>query len=246
MENFMELLLQPLRDFGITILQFVPNLLAMLIIFIAGFLFSRLIRLFFLRIFRIINFDSWCDKAGLTAIIRKGDIWSKPSDVFGSIIYWFLIILFLVIGLSALRLPTIGNLIAQFFLYIPRAFSALVILIAGYVFAGFISRAVLITAVNSGYHYAKILAEAVRLLLIVLILAMSLEQLQIAPGIVIAAFSIVFGGIILALALAFGIGGIDAARRIINSGEPERPEQPKQPKQNDEKKKDKEREAEYL
>ncbi len=246
MDNFMELLLQPLRDFGITILQFVPNLLAMLIIFIAGFLFSRLIRLFFLRIFRIINFDSWCDRAGLTAIIRKGDIWSKPSDVFGSIIYGFLIILFLVIGLSALRLPTIDNLIAQFFLYIPRAFSALVILIAGYVLAGFISRAVLITAVNSGYHYAKILAEAVRLLLIVLILAMSLEQLQIAPGIVIAAFSIVFGGIILALAISFGIGGIDAAKRIINSGEPERPEQPKQPKQNDEKKNDKEREAEYL
>ena len=104
----------------------------------------------------------------------------------------------------------------------------------------------MITAVNSGYHYAKILAEAVRLLLIVLILAMSLEQLQIAPGIVIAAFSIVFGGIILALAIAFGIGGIDAARRIINSGESERPEQPKQPKQNDEKKNDKEREAEYL
>src|SRR4030066_863685 len=224
MDNFMELLLQPLRDFGITILQFLPNLLAMLIIFIAGFLFSRLIKLFFLRIFRIINFDSWCDKAGLTAIIRKGDIWSKPSDVFGSIIYGFLIILFLVIGLSALRLPTIDNLITQFFLYIPRAFSALVILIAGYVFAGFISRAVLIAAVNSGYHYAKILAEAVRLMLIVFILAMVLEQLSVAPSIVVAAFSIMFGGVVIALAIAFGVGGIDAARRIIEKGSEEKQE----------------------
>ena len=237
MENFMELLLQPLRDFGMTFFEFVPNLLAMLIIFIAGYFFSRLIKLVFLRVFRIINFDRWCDKAGLTAVIRKGDIWSKPSDVFGGIIYWFLIILFLMIGFSALRLQTIDNLTAQFFLYIPRAFSALVILIAGYIIAGFVSRAVLITAVNSGYHYAKILAEAVRLLLIVLILAMALEQLQIAPGIVIAAFSIVFGGIILALSIAFGIGGIDAAKRIINGGEPE---------QKGEKKKEKERDAEYL
>ncbi|MCC6545226.1 MAG: hypothetical protein IT392_12145 [Nitrospirae bacterium] len=237
MENFMDLLLQPLRDFGLTIFEFIPNLLAMLIIFIAGFFLSRLIKMFFLRVFRVINFDSWCDKAGLTAIIRKGDVWSRPSDVSGGIIYWFLIIMFLMIGLNALQLETIDNLTAQFFLYIPRAFSALVILIAGYILAGFISRAVLITAVNSGYHYAKILAEAVRLLLIVLILAMALEQLQIAPGIVIAAFSIVFGGIILALAIAFGIGGIDAAKGIIKGSEPEH---------KDEKKNEKEREAEYL
>ncbi len=237
MDNFMNLLLEPIREFGWTIFQFIPNLIAMLIIFIAGFFFSRLIKLFFLRVFKVINFDKWCDKAGLTAIIRKGDVWSRPSEVFGGIIYWFLIILFLMIGLNALRLQTIDNLITQFFLYIPRAFSAIVILIAGYIFAGFISRAVLITAVNSGYHYAKMLAEAVRLLLIVLILAMALEQLRIAPGIVIAAFSIVFGGIILALSIAFGIGGIDAAKRIIDSSEPE-------PK--DEKKNEKEREAEYL
>src|SRR3972149_9543349 len=155
MENFMDLLLQPLRDFGMTIFEFIPNLLAMLIIFIVGFFLSHLIKMFFLRVFRVINFDKWCDKAGLTAIIRKGDVWSKPSDVFGGIIYWFLIIIFLMIGLNALQLQTIDNLTAQFFLYIPRAFSALVILIAGYIIAGFVSRAVLITAVNSGYHYAK-------------------------------------------------------------------------------------------
>lgn len=239
MGNFSDLLLQPFKNFGIQILEFMPNLLAMLIIFVIGYFFSRLIYLLFMRVFKIINFDSWCDKAGLTALIRKGDVWSKPSDAFGGIIYWFLVILFLIIGLSALRLQTIDNLTAQFFLYIPRAFSALVILIAGYIFAGFISRGVLITAVNSGYHYAKILAEAVRLLLVVLILAMALEQLRIAPGIVIAAFSIVFGGIILALSIAFGIGGIDAAKRIINGSEGKT-------ESKDKKNNEKERDAEYL
>jgi len=85
---------------------------------------------------------------------------------------------------------------------------------------------VLIAAVNSGYHYAKLLAEAIRLLLTVLILAMALEQLQVAPGIVVAAFSIIFGGIILALAISFGVGGIDAARRMIEKEE-ERKEEKK-------------------
>jgi hypothetical protein len=104
-------------------------------------------------------------------------------------------------------------------------FSAVLILFIGYLAAGFLSRAALIALVNSGYHYAKLLAEAVRLLLIVLILAMALEQLQVAPNIVTAAFSIIFGGIVIALAIAFGVGGIDAARRIIEKGAAEKKEE---------------------
>lgn len=228
MENFIDMLFEPMNDFWKGFVSFLPNLLIMLFTLILGFLFAWILRLVLLRIFSVINFDIWCDRVGLTAIIRKGDVWAKPSEVFGRILFWFLIILFLMIGLSALQLKTIDDLTAQFFLYIPRAFSALLILIVGYIFAGFVSRAVLIAAVNSGYHYAKILAEAVRLLFVVLILAMSLEQLQIAPGIVMAAFSIIFGGIVLALAIAFGVGGIDAAKRIIERGGEERGEEKKE------------------
>jgi flagellar motor component MotA len=104
------------------------------------------------------------------------------------------------------------------------------ILLVGYVLTGFVSRAVLIAAVNSGYHYAKLLAEAIRLLLTVLVLAMVLEQLKVAPGIVLAAFSIIFGGIVLALAISFGVGGIDAAKRVI---ERETAEKSKEEKKDD-------------
>ncbi|HWR73259.1 MAG TPA: hypothetical protein VN604_08815 [Nitrospirota bacterium] len=68
------------------------------------------------------------------------------------------------------------------------------------------------------------LAEAVRLLVIVLILAMALEQLNVAPNIVVAAFSIIFGGIVIALAIAFGVGGIEAARKVIEKGALEKQE----------------------
>ena len=215
MDNFINLLFQPFRNFWASLAAFLPNLFAMLLIILSGLLIAWLARKLFLRLFTAINFDVWCDKAGLTAIIRKGDIWTRPSDFFGRIIYLIFIIIFLMIGLSALRLPTIGNLTSQFFLYMPRALSALFILIIGYIIAGFVARGILIAAVNSGYHYAKLLAEAVRVLLIVLILAMALEQFGIAPGVVIAAFSIIFGGIVLSLAIAFGVGGIDTAKRII-------------------------------
>jgi hypothetical protein len=215
MTDFLNLILEPLQEVFLKFKTFVPNLLAMLVILSIGILLAKLLRAILLRFLLAIRFDSWSDRMGVTSLLRKGDLWAKPSIALGSIIFWILIIVVLMTGLSALKIHMIDQLVSQSFMYLPRAFSAILILIIGYVLAGFISRAVLIAAVNSGYHYAKLLAKAIRLLLTVLILAMVFEQLQVAPGIVLAAFSIVFGGIVIALAISFGVGGIDAAKRMI-------------------------------
>ena len=215
MMEFLNLILEPLQEVFIKFKAFLPNLLAMLVIMVLGIVLARIVRVILIKSLTAINFDSWSDRMGFTTLMRKGDLWAKPSATLGSVIFWLLVIVTLMIGLSALNIPAIDSLVEQFFGYVPRVFSAAMILIIGYVLAGFISQGVLIAAVNSGYHYAKLLAKAIRTLLMVLILAMSMEQLQIAPSIVLAAFSIIFGGIVVALSIAFGVGGIDAARRMI-------------------------------
>ena len=215
MTDFLNLILEPLQEVFHAIKQFLPNLLAMLVILIIGLVVARVLRAILVRFLTVIKFDSWSDRMGMTTLMRKGDLWAKPSLALGSLLYWIMILVAVMMGLSALKIPAVDQLVEQVFLYLPRAFSSIVILLVGYVLAGFISRAVLIAAVNSGYHYAKLLAEAIRLLLTVLILAMVLVQLQVAPSIVLAAFSVIFGGIVLALSISFGVGGIDAAKRMI-------------------------------
>jgi len=215
MMDFLNLILEPLQEVFLTFKVFLPNLLAMIVIVIVGIVLARIVRIILIKSLTAINFDSWSDRMGFTTLMRKGDLWAKPSAPLGAIVFWLLVIVTLMIGLSALNIPAIGGLVEQFFGYVPRVFSAAMILIIGYVLAGFISQGVLIAAVNSGYHYSKLLAKAIRTLLMVLILAMAMEQLQIAPSIVLAAFSIIFGGIVVALSISFGVGGIDAARRMI-------------------------------
>ena len=215
MMDFLNLILEPLQEVLSKFKEFAPNLLAMLVILVVGILLARVLRVILVKVLTAVKFDSWSDRMGFTTLMRKGDLWVKPSSVVGAIVFWMLIIVTLMVGLSALKVEAIDNLVGQFFSYLPRVFSAVVILVVGYTVAGFISRAVLIGAANSGYHYAKLLAESVRVLLIVMIVAMVMEQLQIATNIVLAAFSIVFGGIVVALAIAFGVGGISAAQRII-------------------------------
>lgn len=215
MNEFLRLLWDPIEDLVLKFREFAPNILAMLLIILAGLLLARLFRALLRRFLKAVRFDAWSDRMGLTAVMRKADLWRRPSEAVAALVFWLLLTGMTVAGLSALRFRVFDDLAARFILYLPRIFSALIILVFGFVIAAFIGRAVLLAAVNSGTRYARLLAEAVRLLLTVLVLAMALEQLQLAPGIVIAAFSILFGGIVLALAIAFGVGGIDAARKVI-------------------------------
>lgn len=215
MNEFLTLVLEPFSHVFDGFKQFAPNLLAMLTILIAGIIGARITRFLLRKLLIAVKFDSWSDRMGFTVMMRKGDLWTKPSKALSQLVFWFLVIFTVMIGMGALKVRAIDGLVTQFFLYLPRIFSSVLILIIGYIFAGFLSRTLLIALVNSGNHYAKVLAESVRLLIVVLILAMALEQLHVAPNIVVAAFSIIFGGIVIALAIAFGVGGIDAARRTI-------------------------------
>lgn len=215
---FLQMIWEPIREVLIRGRYLAPKLMATMTIVLIGYVLAWTIRRLVGWLLRIGRFDRWSDRLGLTLMMRKADYWSKPSAAVSSVVFWLILILSIMTGLSALKFAPINRLISQSVLYLPRVFSALLILIFGYIISGFISRGVLIAAINSGIHYAKMLAEAIRMLLTVLILAMALEQLQVAPGIVVAAFSIIFGGIVLTLSISFGVGGIDAAKKMIEQG----------------------------
>ncbi|MGE5809301.1 MAG: mechanosensitive ion channel family protein [Nitrospirota bacterium] len=227
MEAFSSLIFDQLTESYYRFARFVPNILAMFIIILVGIGIVRIVRAIMLKILRTIKFDTWSDRMGLTSFMRKGDLWNKPSMAVASFVYWFLIIGVLMVGISSLNIQAMDSLVTRFVTYGPKLLSATLIVVIGYIATGFISRAVLISAVNRGFIFARFIAEAVRVLLTVLFIAMTLDELEVAPRIVVTAFAIIFGGIILGLSISFGVGGIDAARKVIES-ETEKKEEEKQ------------------
>jgi hypothetical protein len=215
MNQLLALILEPLNALYAHVSGFFPNMLAMLIIVLAGIFCARIIRAIVLRMLRTVKFDAWSDRMGLTTMLRKGDLWSKPSVAVATSLFWLLIIVSFLTGLSALHIRVVDGMIAEILTYLPRIVSAILILVFGYIVTGLVARGLLISLVNSGFHFSKQFARAARLLLITLIIAMALEQLRVAPGVVVAAFSIVFGGIVLALAISFGVAGIDTAKKML-------------------------------
>ena len=219
---------QTLGNFLNALALFLPRLLSMLVIIAAGFVVALLLRVVVRRIFSIESFRKYCDSAGLTQMMRRAAL-PPPVDFLSQLIFWVVWIVFIVLGIDALGIGALREQISKFFLFLPQIFVALVILFIGLLVANFFSRATLLAATNANYPSARLLASLVRLLIVILAVTMALEQIGLGRHVVLIAFSIAFGALMLGAAIAFGLGGRDVARRVL-----ERQFLQKEPKEKDE------------
>ncbi len=175
---------------------------------------------------------------GISALLRRGLTWikaderfartrlavdwtpsSSPTEIVARSSFWACVLLGLVIGVSAFdaSYATSTPLPVSLLPYLTHAVGAILLLLAGTLIARFLSRSVLISAVNAQLQYARFLSLGVKWLVLVLTAAMVLDHLEIGGSIVALAFGILFGGIVLTLALAIGLGSRDIVSRSLES-----------------------------
>ena len=164
---------------------------------------------------KLIRFDALADKAGISEILKKGDLKISAGEVISSIVYWLIIIMVLVMTVDALGLPKSSDVLASLFAYVPKVIAALLVLVVAMFLASFVSGIVRTAAGNANLPKPQVFAGISRWAIIIFAVTISLEQLGIAPLLVTATFNIILGGICLALALAFGLGGKDAAAKYL-------------------------------
>ncbi|PIX87350.1 MAG: hypothetical protein COZ31_10795 [Nitrospirae bacterium CG_4_10_14_3_um_filter_44_29] len=168
-----------------------------------------------MRLFRTIKLDKFSERSGVVEIIQKGGIREPVSLILSRIIGWLTIISFSILSLYSLEVPAIGQILERFLLYLPNVFVAAVILFFGYFLSNFLGRAALIASVNAGFKASGLMGKFVKLTIFLLAATMALEQLGIGKETIIIAFAIIFGGIVLALAIAFGLGGRNLAKKYL-------------------------------
>jgi hypothetical protein len=185
-------------------------IVALLIFFILAWIFSALVR----WLLQAIKFDERVGRgSGSLAELSPAH---TPTVLAARVVFWAFVLVGVVVGLSAFDASSAQPGIAAYVLdYVPRIVGAAILLFVGTILARFLSRSVLITAVNLNLHYARLLALGVKWMVLVLTAAMVLDHLSIAGAIVDLAFGILFGGIVLALALAVGLGSRDLVSRSL-------------------------------
>lgn len=210
-----DLLMEPLKKFISKIADFLPSLLIGLILVITGFLLAMILRAIVTRLSRLLKMDGLSDKVGLTQILQKSGIREPVSWLIGNALYWVVLISFVIMGLDALKIPAVENLLREFWFYLPNVIAAVVILAAGYLLGNFLGRAALIAAVNAGIAVSGLIGKFVKFTVFIMAATMALELLGLGEETVLIAFAVVFGGVVLALAIAFGFGGRDIAKEHI-------------------------------
>lgn len=202
-----------------------PGILAFFVALVIFAIIGKVVAVLLRWILTILHFDARFTRTGTT-----GD-WTpttSPTALTVRITFWVFMLLGLLIGVSAFDTSYAVGAALTFSLlpYVAHTVIAAFIFIVGSLIARYLARSVLIGAVNAQLQYARFLSMGVKWLVLVLAAAMALEHLEIGGGIVELAFSILFGGIVLTLALAVGLGSRNLVSRSLESQLERPPNQP--------------------
>jgi hypothetical protein len=194
--------------------EFLPRFLVMLIITLFGLLMAFLLKYVLRATLRMAKLDRLSEEVGASRVLRKAALPSL-TELLSRSLFWVTWLGFTLVGISVLGIPELHEQISRLFQFLPEVFVAILVLLIGALAATFLSRAALLAAVNAGYRSPRLWSGSIRFVILSLAISMALEQIGLAKQTVIAAFSIVFGALMLALAIAFGLGGRDLARRTL-------------------------------
>ena len=196
------------------IADFLPRFLVMLIIIVVGLLVAFVFKYILRALLGLTKLDRVSEEAGASRVLRMAHL-PPMTELLSRSIFWVTWIGFILVGLSVLGVAGLQEQISRLFRFLPEVFVAILILFLGAVIANFLSRTALLAAVNAGHPSPKILSWSIRFVIWILAISMTLEELGVARQTVISAFSIIFGASMLGLAIAFGLGGQDLARKSL-------------------------------
>jgi small-conductance mechanosensitive channel len=203
-----------LQEITRTFAHYLPRLIVMLIVVFVGWLIAYILKSLARNILRITKFSKLSENAGATQLLKQAALPSS-TELVSRFVFWVAWVGFILLGVSALGIVGLEEYTSRFFLFLPRLFVALLILFFGLLAASFFSRAALLAAVNANFRPSTLLSYSIRIIITIFTLSMAFEVLGIAEQTLMIAFGTAFGAVMLALAIAFGLGGKDMAREFL-------------------------------
>jgi hypothetical protein len=210
-----DILLETAREFLHQITAFLPRLLLALVVVAIGWLLAKAARFAVERGLRAVNFTVLTERAGTDNFLQQAGMRGDTTTLFGLVAYWLVILATLIIAFNGLGLTYITDLLGRVVLFAPKLLVAMLIVIFGSYCARFVGGAVHSYCVDAQIPDADMLGRIARYLIMTFVVMIALSQVEIGGDIVQRTFLILLAGLVLAFALAFGLGGKEWAAAML-------------------------------
>lgn len=201
--------------FATQIVVFLPRLVGSLLVLIIGMIIARTLRGILISSLRRLQLSSNLEKTPLGQFLHNTEIKNTAEVIVSNIVYWILMLFVIYTAVTILGLDTASNLLNQVLLYIPKIFSALLILIFGILVAGVAEAFVkgLIKSVDP--HTGRLVGKVASYLIIVLSSMAAISELGIAQQFILILFTGFVVAVSIAIGLAFGLGSKSTVERMM-------------------------------
>jgi hypothetical protein len=210
-----DMLVDATREFLHQTAAFLPKLLLALLVVAVGWLLAKVVRFAVERALRAINFNVLTERAGTDNFLKQAGMQGDTTTLFGLVAFWLVIIATLVIAFNGMGLTYLPDLLGRAVLFAPKLLIAMLIMVFGSYCASVVGNAVQNYCLDARIADADVLGRLVRYAIMLFVVMIALSQVEVGGDIVQRTFLIILAGIMLAIALAFGLGGKEWAAALL-------------------------------
>jgi hypothetical protein len=192
---------------------FLPNFITGIIIILIGIILASIVKRIVIEVLNALKVETYLRRYGIPEA-KKEFSW---TNILAEIVRWFVIILFLIPAAEVWGLPQITTLLNTFLLYLPNVFVAAIIGLVGLVFARLAADLVLASTRGLSADASRAIASSTRVAITIFVLLAVLNQLGVAQDLIRILFTGFVAMFALAGGIAFGLGGKDAAKTLLDS-----------------------------
>jgi hypothetical protein len=217
-----DMLVDTTREFSHRIAALLPNLAFAILVIAFGWLLAKAVRFATEKALRAVNFNVLTERAGTDRFLQQGGLQGDTTTLFGLLGYWVVIVASLIIAFNGLGLTYITDLLQRAELFAPKILVAMLVVVLGSYFARFVGEAVHTYCIDAQIPDSDILGKIARYLIMTFVVMIALSQIEVGGDIVQRTFLVILAGLVLALALAFGLGGREWAAAMLERWWPQR------------------------
>jgi len=195
--------------------NFLPNIIGAAIILVIGWIVGVIVAIIIDRLFRIVGLQALFEKAKVEDVLKKANADKDATALLAAVAKWIVYLVAFIAAANALKLTEVAVFLNSILAYLPSVIAAMAILLIGLVLAHFLSAVVKGSVQSAGLGFADTSSLLVRWSIIVFAFLAALNQLGIAESLINTLFIGLVALLAIAGGLAFGLGGKDAAKEMI-------------------------------